>query len=256
MIFDAHVHIGRFVAPWRSEDAVADTVATARECGIEKMLICSLGDTGYTLYPTPAELRAANDHVLEAMERFPDVFYGYCYVSPQYPEASLEEIRRCIADGPMFGIKFWVARKASDPAVDAILREAARLGAPILQHAWYKSDGNLVDESSPADVVEMAKRHPDVTIQMAHLNGAGERGAQDIAPYPNVIVDTSGGEPETGILEYAVAVLGAERIVFGSDAPGRDFAIQLSKVVGAELSEEDRQLILSGNMQRLLRIEG
>lgn len=256
MIIDAHVHIGRFVAPWRSSDAIADTVAAARECGIDKLCVCSLGDGGYTLYPSPEQLRAANDHVLEAIARFPDVILGYCYVSPQHPKESLEEIRRCVEDGPMVGVKLWVARKASDDSVDVILREAARLNAPVLQHAWYKTTGNLLGESTPADVAQMACRHPDVLIQMAHLHGGGERGVQDIAPYPNVVVDTSGGDPEAGLVEYAVQELGAERIVFGSDVPGRDFSVQLGKVMGADLTEAQRRLILGGNMTRILRLDG
>lgn len=252
MIIDAHVHIGGSLRAWRSEDAVADLVAAAQRCGIRKLCVSCLGLSGYVPYPTPAEFRAANDEVLRAIARFPETLLGFCYVSPEYPAESVEEIRRCIEEGPMVGIKLWVARRASDSGVDPILEEAARLKVPVLQHAWYKTGGNLPHESTPADVAEMARRHPKVVIQMAHLTGAGERGIQDIAPYPNVVVDTSGGDPEAGILEYAVEVLGVERVVFGSDAPGRDFSVQLGKVLGAGLTEEEHRLILGGNMARIL----
>jgi predicted TIM-barrel fold metal-dependent hydrolase len=197
-------------------------------------------------------MRAANDHVLETIQRFPDTILGWCYVTPEYLPESLEEIRRCISDGPMVGIKLWIARKASDSSVDAIADAAERLQVPILQHAFYKTLGNLPDESNGADVAEMARRHPGTRILMAHLYGVGERGVQDIAPCPNVYLDTSGSDPEAGLLEYAVACLGTERIVFGSDAPGRDFGIQLAKVTGADLDEEQRDLIQSGNILRLL----
>jgi predicted TIM-barrel fold metal-dependent hydrolase len=169
---------------------------------------------------------------------------------------SLDEIRRCVRDGPMVGIKLWIARKATDPGVDAILEEAARLGVPVLQHAWLKTTGNYEHESIPADVAEAARRHSETIIQMAHLYGAGERGLQDIAPYPNVLVDTSGGDPEAGLLEYATSLLGAERIVFGSDAPGRDFSVPLGKVIGADLTLKQKDLIFSGNATRIYRLEG
>ena len=78
---------------------------------------------------------------------------------------------------------------------------------------------------------------------------------QDIAPYANILADTSGSEPEAGIVEYAVQALGAERIVFGSDAPGRDFSVQLGKVIGADITGEERALILGGNMARVLKLE-
>jgi uncharacterized protein len=255
MVIDSHVHIGRWITPWRSDDATQDLIATAREAGIDRLCVVSLGDQGYLPHPTRAELRSANNHNLEAVERFPDALFGLCYVSPEHAEFSLDEIRRCVRDGPLVGIKLWIARKASDPAVDQILDAAEDLGVYVLQHAWYKTPGNLPHESSPADVAQMARRHPKVTIQMAHLNGAGERGILDVAPYPNVLIDTSGGDPEADLLEYAVQVLGAERLLFGSDAPGRDFAVQSAQVAGAALSPEDRARILGGNAARLLRLE-
>ena len=251
MIIDAHVHIGRSVPPWRSDDAVADLVTTARECGIDRLCISSLGDTGYLHYPSPEQMRKANDHVLEAFTRFPDALLGLCYLSPEHPRAALDEMRRCIADGPFVGVKLWIARRASDPLLDPLLEEAARLGVPVLQHAWYKTGGNYPHESTPADVAEMARRHPHVTIQMAHLYGAGERGIQDVAPHANVLIYTSGGDPEAGLLEYAVRALGTERLVFGSDAPGRDFAVQMAKVVGADLTPEEKRQILGGNAARI-----
>jgi predicted TIM-barrel fold metal-dependent hydrolase len=50
----------------------------------------------------------------------------------------------------------------------------------------------------------------------------------------------------------AVRELGAERVIYGSDAGGRSFASQLAKVMGAEIPEAARQLILGENLRRLL----
>ena len=44
----------------------------------------------------------------------------------------------------------------------------------------------------------------------------------------------------------------SERVIWGSDAPGRSFASQLGKVLGAEIDEEARGLILGGNLKRML----
>jgi len=54
------------------------------------------------------------------------------------------------------------------------------------------------------------------------------------------------------MIEMAVRELGAERVVFGSDAPGRNFCVELSKIMAAEIEPEERNLILGGNMMRLL----
>jgi len=247
MIIDSHVHITQ----------VNETnwlVNSASRSGISPLLICSLGVGGYMRYPTVEQIVSANSSVLEAIERFPDDVCGICYASPQNPEESLAEIDRCIAHGPMMGIKLWVAAKASDASVEPIARRAVELDVPILQHAWNKATGNMEDESTPADVAALARKFPRLKVHMAHLYGAGFQGIADIAPYPNVYVDTGGGEPEAGILEYAVREIGAERILFGSDAPGRGFGVQLGKVTGANISEVDRNAILWGNTEEIYRL--
>lgn len=105
-------------------------------------------------------------------------------------------------------------------------------------------------------VLAARDRRPEATLIMAHLFGAGQRGLADIAPWSSVLADCCGGEPEAGRMERAVDALGADRIVFGSDAPGRSFATQLAKVLGARISEEAKRLILWGNAARLLPAEG
>lgn len=247
MIIDSHVHITHV-------NETNALLKSASYSAIRPLLVCSLGIGGYLSYPTIDEVISANNCVLEAMERFPDEVLGICYVSPQYAEESLSEIDRCIAYGPMIGIKLWVAAKASDPTVEPIAKKAIDLDVPILQHAWNKATGNMENESTPADVAILARKFPKLQIQMAHLYGAGFYGIADIVPYPNIYVDTSGGEPEAGILEYAVKRVGAERILFGSDAPGRGFGVQLGKVMGADISEEDRNLILCENTKRVYKI--
>ena len=51
----------------------------------------------------------------------------------------------------------------------------------------------------------------------------------------------------------AVRELGAERVLYGSDAGGRSFASQLAKVFGADIPESAKRLLLGENLKRLLR---
>ena len=253
MIVDSHVHIGK----WIGDDSLEKIIESALRNGIDLLMVSSLGERGYIAYPPVDEFVKANNCVLEAIEKFPDNIQGLCYVNPQYPKESISEIDRCIANGPMIGIKLWIAGKASDSSAETIAEKAIELDVPILQHAWYKMTGNMENESTPSDVAIMAKKYPELKIQMAHLYGAGFRGIADIAPYPNIYVDTGGGEPETGIIEFAMKEMGSERILFGSDAPGRGFAVQLGKVKGADIPEEYKENILWKNAVRVYkRIRG
>ena len=50
----------------------------------------------------------------------------------------------------------------------------------------------------------------------------------------------------------AVRELGAERLIYGSDSYSRSFASQMSKVMGADVSDEAKRLILGANLKRML----
>jgi hypothetical protein len=66
------------------------------------------------------------------------------------------------------------------------------------------------------------------------------------------VVDTSGAQPIDGVVEYAVELLGPERVEFGSDWPLRDFAVQRARVEGAAIDEAAKRLVLGGNIARIL----
>ena len=250
MIIDCHVHL----VEWAGDNSTESIVRLAACKGISPLVCSCLGVAGYFRYPTPAQLMAANDYTLKAVKAFKPDVVGLCYACHSLLEFSLREIDRCVATGPMRGIKLWVDTKASDVTVEPIARRAVELDVPILQHAFYKTTGNLENETTPRDVAVLAAKFPDLRIQMAHLFGCGLRGIGDIAPYPNVYVDTSGSEPEAGVLDRALQILGCRRILFGSDAPGRGFGVQLGKVIGTQMGEQDRNRILYRNARELYRL--
>ncbi len=253
-VIDAHVHpldnFGGF-----DFDGVAGDVdrlrGAARRAGITRACLFSLHSTT-PRDPTADEFRAANDYALAMRDASYGFFLPFCYVSPTTPEAAVAEIDRCVAGAGMVGIKLWVAQRASDPRLDPIMERSVDLGVPVLQHAWRKTTGNLSGESTPADVADMGRRHPRARIIMAHLNGCNPRGVEDVRACDNVYVDTSGGDPETGMVELAVERLGAHRVVYGSDAPIRHFGVTLAKVLGARISDADKRRILWDNLKSLL----
>jgi predicted TIM-barrel fold metal-dependent hydrolase len=53
-------------------------------------------------------------------------------------------------------------------------------------------------------------------------------------------------------MESLVNHVGAGRVVFGSDLPGRSLTSQLAKVQGARISDAAKEQILYGNMRRIL----
>jgi predicted TIM-barrel fold metal-dependent hydrolase len=154
----------------------------------------------------------------------------------------------------MVGVKLWEGTRCNAPQLDPIIDRAAELKAVIFQHTWFNLDGSqLYGESTPSDLAELAQRHPGVPLICGHTGGSTwEWGIRAIRANPLIYADLAGSDPIAGFVEMAVREMGADRIIYGSDAGGRSLASQLAKVYGARLSDHDRKLILSGNLRRLL----
>jgi len=248
---DVHVHL-RTPGPVPSAEEISRCRRLAAAQGIERVHLLGnlISVGGYE--PQPAHVRTVNDNTLAAMAATPDFISGLCYLNPAHGAAfCLEEMDRCVVRGGMIGVKLWVAVHARRPELDPILARAGALGVPVLHHAWYKTVGHVAQESDPADIAALAARHPRTRILMAHLGGGLWRGVRAIVGLPNVMVDTSGAQPEADLVEYAVRALGAERVLYGSDWPLRDFATQTARIRGARLTERERDLVLGGNARRL-----
>jgi predicted TIM-barrel fold metal-dependent hydrolase len=249
-IWDLHCHLSG--VPGKSpEERLDQLLACADRLGIQRL--CVFMGLEWTQDPAPERLRADNDQVLRALRHRPDRVFGFVYLNPRHGEASLAELDRCVRDGPMIGVKLWVALRCNAPELDPIVRRAGELKVPVYQHTWLKITGNLPGESTPFDLAELAARHPDVPLICGHTGGDWERGIRAVRPYRNVYVDLAGGDPVAGLTEMAVRELGPERVLYGSDAGGRSFASQLGKVLGARIPEEARRQILAGNLKSLLR---
>jgi uncharacterized protein len=248
-IWDLHCHLANL--PGRTPaQRLARLIDYADRMGVGRLCL-SMGTT-WSYDPSPVELRQQNDEVLAAIARYPNRVFGFVYLNPKHVRESLDELNRCVADGPMVGVKLWVARHADDPQLDPIVERATELKAVILQHTWIKITGNLPGESTPVHLASLAARHPDAQLICGHTGGDWEQGIRAVRARPNICVDLGGGDPVAGITEMAVRELGPERVLFGSDAPGRSFASQLAKVYGAAIPDDVKRFILGANLKRLL----
>ena len=248
-IWDLHSHLSG--VPGRTpEERMAKLLEAADRVGVSKL--CVYMGMSWSYDPSPDDLRKQNDEVLQALQHWSDRCFGFVYLNPKHVEASLEELERCVAKGPMVGVKLWVAEHCNRASLDAIVTRATELEAVIFQHTWLKITGNLPGESTPMDLAELAARHPKSKLVCGHTGGDWEQGIRAIRKFPNVSVDLGGGDPTAGFTEMALRELGPERILYGSDVGGRSYSSQLAKVFGVEMTNEARRLILAGNLKWLL----
>lgn len=248
-IWDVHGHLSG--VPGRTPDErMAALIAYADRMGVARITVFM--GMGWAYEPTVEKMRQENDEVIQALSHWHHRAFGFVYLNPQFVEESLQELDRCVAHGPLLGIKLWVAKHCNAPELDPIVKRATELQIPVLQHTWIKIGGNLPGESTPMELAELAARHPGATFICGHTGGDWELGIRAVRACPNVLVDLGGGDPTAGFTEMAVRELGAERVLYGSDIGGRSFASQLAKVEGARISEKEKALIFSGNLRRIL----
>src|SRR4051812_23625762 len=135
-IWDLHCHLTG-VGGRTPDERMARLIEFADRMGIER--VCVYMGLSFNVDPSADDLRRQNDEVLQALAHWHDRAFGFAYVSPKHVATSLAEIDRCVRDGPMVGIKLWVADRCRDEHIDPIIRRAAELKAVIFQHTWRKT---------------------------------------------------------------------------------------------------------------------
>lgn len=233
------------------EERITQLLTYADRMGIDKAIFFLGFSREHS--PSPQQFRRDNDVLLRALDHARGRALGFVYLNPNFTDESLKELDRCVRDGPMVGVKLWVALRCHDKRLDPIVERATELKAVVFQHTWLKTTGNLPEESTPNDIAQLAARHPKATLIAGHLGGKWERGIRAIRASRNIYAGISGSDPTAGMVEMAVRELGAERVIYGSDFGGRSLASQLAKVYGADIPNGAKRLILGGNIRRLLR---
>ena len=254
-VIDMHAH------PPYDRTKTLPMLDAARAVGIERLILCSLSYSDMPAYPPVAEVRKGNEEVYGLIERHPGFVHGLVYVNPVNPNPA--ETRAILEEGlaqpGVLGIKLWISCRDEAGRMDPIypvLELAQDRGVPVLIHTFMRTGGNLPGELDPMDIAYLAQRYPRLSIAMAHLGGNWVRGVRVVAPYPNVFPDCSGARAYDGCIEHAVAEVGAERLLFGSDAFIRAFAGQLAKVIAAEIPVAVKRRILYENSAALFFGEG
>jgi len=241
MIIDGHVHIGTADYFHMSADAEA-LIRYADAVAFDRIFVTELNALFYNM-------REGNDALGRDLARHPDRLIGYVSVpTPRLGERAVEEIRRGYEKYGMRGVKIYShpEAKITEPYTYPLLEVAAELKMPILAH------------TTPEECDHLMTHVPEAWLVMAHMGGHPyafgdwHKAVAAAKKHPNLILDTASSVIDNGMLEFAVAEVGAERIVFGTDMPLLDPFCQMAKVTGAELSDEAKALILGGNHARML----
>jgi predicted TIM-barrel fold metal-dependent hydrolase len=246
---DAHDHLSHHSRP---EWAAADRkfIEACDKLGIHQAC-CSI------LSPrrpaTPDAFRECNQWVRDAMRRFPGRVLGYAFVNPGFGKEAIDEVRRRVEDDGFIGLKLYNDYVVTEPVVWPLIELSIRLRIPILHHAghtsWLPAPQPRISDG--AAFAEIAKRYPEAMIICAHICGGGdwEWQIKALRNASSIYLDTSGSVVDEGVVEMAVDVLGADRLLFACDG---SLTASVGRMRSANLSQADKDRIYGGNMQRIL----
>jgi predicted TIM-barrel fold metal-dependent hydrolase len=280
MIIDCHTHVlPPGIKTDRSDYAAKDAgfaliydnkkakIATADDLidsmdrdGVDISVIANYG------WSTPGLCIETNDYIMESVARYPERLVGFGTVLPFDGKAAIAEIERC-ARGGIRGIG---ELRLDAPFPDSTRNEAMKslfeavqeYKLILLLHASepvghiYPGKGIV----TPDMLYPIITSFPDMTIVCAHWGG----GLPFYALMPevkealkNVYFDTAASPflYHPRIYKLVSQLIGAEKILFGSDYPLLSQKRLIQEIGSADLPEESKELILSGNARRLFGIE-
>ncbi|MCA9115738.1 MAG: amidohydrolase [Planctomycetaceae bacterium] len=255
---DVHAHYGDCIRQ-NSPQLVERLMSASAEEVAERSARAGIGLTVVSplagLLPRgQADVPAANRAAFEDVSRVPGLAQ-WVIVHPEQPE-TFRQAAEMLPHPQCAGIKLHPEEHqyAISSHGGPLFELAAAHRAVVLVHS-----GDPL--SLPADFIPFADAHPEVTLILAHLgNGGGAGGDPTLqvraiqqSRAGNVLVDTSSARSLLpGLVEWAVAEIGAERILFGTDTPLYSSAMQRARIDLAELPEADRRAILRENALRIL----
>ncbi len=245
MIIDLHTHVDEIPAQHRF-DPPEKLIPLLDEAGIERAAIMTYVDL-------PGADPAALDLIADAVARYPDRLVGFVRLDPRRADEARLILDEAIVERGFRGLKLHPTTSLSHPSSEgtvALLERCVELGIPALFHCGDDP------YTTPQAIEAGARRVPDCTVVMGHMGGyfhvddaiaAAER-------QPNVLLETS-AMPYPWKIAEAVARLGAQRVLFGSDGPGCNPALEVQKITMLGLDARDERLILGGNAAHLLGLE-
>ena len=263
-IFDIHHHLGSLNGGslqeeegWQDRD-YANRVRIMDANGVT--LSAVLAATGYIQAEGIKDTMRCNDTVAAYRMRDPKRFAAACgTVEPLHGARSLGELERIKHELHLEGV-VWHNR-FQGVAVDhqlmrPLLKKVSQLGLVPLVHTNAESNMEAVWR-----LERLALEFPDLTFVAmdALTTNANSQLALDIAKRTlNILFDTSHVRGSRYIRQF-VETVGSQRLVFGSlfysYPPSYQHCATLGEIKEAQLSDADRQNILSLNAKRLFKLK-
>ncbi len=205
------------------------------------------------------DVDAGNALVYAAAQQYPDRILGFGWADPHFGlAAAKDQIKQCVEEYGFYGVKLNGAQNNyyidSDDFALPLIEEIAKTGKNLAFHIGTDS----YEHTHPFRLAKIARRFPETQILAVHMGGVAfhdlsEACIEAAQECPNITLIGSGVRA-VNILN-AIKTLGADRVCFGSDTPFALMHVELAMyqaLMQNEVSAADQELVLGGNIARLL----
>ncbi|KAF6245814.1 amidohydrolase family protein [Nitrosopumilus sp. b2] len=246
-VCDVHVHLGRSngINHTLHLDQIDNFI---EKFGIEKLM----------LFPFELDTSESNEKI-KKLTKINNRIHGLYWIQKKQIETDVKNLNQNIGDG-YEGVKFhgtYEDLPVSDDIYRPILEVLNDKEAILLVHTGRFKDGDISSNTSYLHAVNVAKKYSKIKVILAHMGGNDTsivKNALDASKnIKNIWFETSGITTPFRI-EMAVEKIGAERILFGSDAPWCSFRSIFYGVEDSLLDEKIKNQIFYENFMNLLNI--
>jgi predicted TIM-barrel fold metal-dependent hydrolase len=244
--------------PKRRLASAEDVIASMQAAGVDRTIVMGFP------WKDGAVCKAHNDYLIEAIRKFPNQLIGFACIQP-LDARDAQELERCLDAGMMGmgelgpdGQKFDIEDRWVLQASAEILQARDR---PLLVHSseplGHEYDGK--GKQHPWKLLKLAQNFPDLKMVMAHWGGGlpfYELMPEVREALRNVYYDSAASSflYHPKVFSVATRLVGADRILWGTDYPLLSQAKFLERVRACGLSAEEEAAMLGGNAQRLLKL--
>jgi predicted TIM-barrel fold metal-dependent hydrolase len=236
-------------------------IASMDESGIDRSVICGFP------WDQPDLCSFHNHYLMESASRYPDRLIVFVSLLFSNPDWSGKELDRAVKGGARGVGEIAFYRDEMTPqdihSMKPILTRMERQGIPLLLHTnetighSYPGKGRTPLER----FYELILSHPNLPIILGHWGGGlpfYELMPEVAKVMVNVYYDTAASPFIYSKKVYAIAsqILGAEKILFGTDFPLISPRRYLKELEESGLTGQDREKILGINFLNLIEKRG
>lgn len=248
-VIDAHTHTGpKYRRGWHQNPDYADVAGQLKVYDLLGIDCCVTAP--HSLCDAMSVL--TNETAAREAQMFPGRVYGYIYIAPSNGmEVCRENLRKYSKNPAFVGIKFLSGYQGQcdDPVYLYAADFANEAGCPLLLHTW-------ADNPSTKSMAKLAQDHPNLNLLIAHQGGGKADDTLRTAPYmkdiPNIYMELCGSLHNTLSFSDIADLVGADRMIFGTDAVDLDPRFDFGRLALSDLSDTDKKKIFAENYLRLL----